>query len=68
MPGTDFAKHLTEYLSLYLPGQRNLSPNTIKSYKDTFRLFILFCRDRKKIRPESLSLAMVTGLRIPRLA
>jgi site-specific recombinase XerD len=60
MPGTDFAKHLTEYLSLYLPGQRNMSPNTIKSYRDTFRLFIMFCRDRKKIRPESLSLAMVT--------
>lgn len=60
MRGTDFAKHLTEYLSLYLPGQRNMSPNTIKSYRDTFRLFIMFCRDRKKIRPESLSLAMVT--------
>ncbi len=60
MPGTDFAKYLTEYLSLYLPGQRNMSPNTIKSYRDTFRLFIQFCRDRKKIRPESLSLAMVT--------
>ena len=60
MPGTDFAKHLTDYLSRYLPGQRNMSPNTIKSYRDTFRLFIQFCRDRKKIRPESLSLAMVT--------
>ncbi|HHY37350.1 MAG TPA: site-specific integrase [Clostridia bacterium] len=60
MPGTDFAKHLTEYLSLYLPGRRNMSPNTIKSYRDTFRLFIMFCRDEKKIRPESLSLAMVT--------
>lgn len=60
MSGTDFAKYLTEYLSLYLPGQRNMSPNTIKSYRDTFRLFIMFCRDRKKIRPESLSLAMVT--------
>jgi site-specific recombinase XerD len=37
-----------------------MSPNTIKSYRDTFRLFIQFCRDRKKIRPENLSLAMVT--------
>lgn len=60
MSGTDFAKHLTEYLSLYLPGQRNMSTNTIKSYRDTFHLFIVFCRDRKKIRPERLSLAMVT--------
>lgn len=60
MPGTDFAKHLTKYLSLYLPGQRNMSPNTIKSYRDTFRLLIQFCRDCKKIRPESLSLAMMT--------
>ena len=60
MAGTDFAKYLTEYLSLYLPSQRNMSLNTIKSYRDTFRLFLLFCRDEKKIRLESLSLAMVT--------
>ena len=60
MLGTDFAKYLTKYLSLYLPGQRNMSPNTIKSYRDTLRLLIQFCRDCKKIRPESLSLAMMT--------
>lgn len=60
MKGTDFARYLTEYLSRYLPGQRNVSPHTIQSYRDTFRLFLLFCRDRKHIKTEQLSLATIT--------
>ena len=31
MKPTDFAKVLNSYLACYLPGQRNLSINTIKS-------------------------------------
>jgi integrase/recombinase XerD len=44
MKPTDFAKALSDYLSLYLPGQRNVSPNTIKSYRDTFKLFLMYCK------------------------
>jgi site-specific recombinase XerD len=44
MKPTDFAKALSHYLSLYLPGQRNVSPNTIKSYRDTFKLLLLYCK------------------------
>jgi site-specific recombinase XerD len=44
MKPTDFAKALSHYLSLYLPGQRNVSPNTIKSYRDTFKLFLMYCK------------------------
>jgi integrase/recombinase XerD len=40
---TDFAKSLSDYLSSYLPGQRNVSSNTIKSYRDTFKLFLTYC-------------------------
>lgn len=36
MKPTDFAIHLTTYLSSFLPGQRGISANTIKSYGDTF--------------------------------
>jgi integrase/recombinase XerD len=46
MKPTDFAKALSHYLSVYLPGQRNVSPNTIKSYRDTFKLLLMYCKDR----------------------
>ena len=44
MKPTGFAKALSRYLSVYLPGQRNVSPNTIKSYRDTFKLFLMYCK------------------------
>ena len=31
---TDFASHLTAYLSVHLPGRVNASPNTVASYRD----------------------------------
>ena len=40
MKPTDFAKALSHYLGIYLPGQRNVSTNTIKSYRDTFKLLL----------------------------
>ena len=60
MENTDFARLLTIYLSKYLPGQRNVSENTIKSYRDTFRLFLLFCKDEKKILPSKLTMHLIT--------
>ena len=44
MKPTDFAKALSHYLSVYLPGQRNVSPHTISSYRDTFKLFLTYCK------------------------
>lgn len=43
----DFAKYVTKFLSEYLPHERNLSPNTIASYRDAFVLFIDFMRSAK---------------------
>ena len=37
---TDFARHLSRFLSEYLPHERNVSPNTIASYRDAFLGFI----------------------------
>lgn len=45
MKPTDFSKYLTGFLSDYLPVQKNVSPNTIKSYRDTFKLLLLFCQE-----------------------
>ncbi len=36
----DFAKLLTLFFSRYLMQQRQVSPNTIASYRDTFRLLV----------------------------
>ena len=59
MKPTDFAMHLTQFLSHYLAGQRNLSPNTIRSYRDVFRLLLRFCRDVRGMSLERLSLVQV---------
>lgn len=56
MKPTDFAYLLTNYLSNYLPGQRNLSTNTIKSYRDTFTLLLKYCKECKGIEIEKLAL------------
>lgn len=52
---SDFARHLTAYLGRYLPGQRNLSPNTIASYSDAFRLLLAYFESAGK-RAELLSM------------
>jgi integrase/recombinase XerD len=56
MKPTDFAYYLTDFLSKYLPGTIGLSPNTIMSYRDTFSVFLEFCSENRKIRPEKFSL------------
>ena len=51
----DFAYVLSNYLSVYLPGMKGVSPNTILSYRDTFSLFLRFCKEQRGISPEKLS-------------
>ncbi len=55
MKQTDFARMLTRFLSDYLPGQRNVSTNTIKSYRDTFKQLLIFFNIELKIKPEHLT-------------
>jgi site-specific recombinase XerD len=64
MKPTDFAKALSDYLAVYLPGQRNVSINTIKSYRDTFKLFLLYCKQDCNLPPESLCLKCIDKMRI----
>lgn len=59
MKPTDFAVHLTAFLTDYLPAQRNVSPHTIKAYRDAFVLFLRFCRDERGLVPERLRLAQI---------
>jgi site-specific recombinase XerD len=56
MKPTDFAARLTAFLSQYLPAQKNVSPNTVKAYRDAFTLLLRYCRDEKKVPPEKVTL------------
>ena len=59
MKPTDLSVHLTAFLSHHLAAQRNLSPNTIRAYRDTFTLLLRYCRDQRGILLERLSLKQI---------
>jgi site-specific recombinase XerD len=57
MKPTDFSVQVTNFLTRYLAGQRNLSPNTIRAYRDVFTLLLRYCRDVRGMALERLSIA-----------
>jgi len=59
MKPTDFAAHLTEFLSIHLRHQKNASRNTIASYRDTFKLLIRYCREQKNIPAEKIDMSLL---------
>src|SRR6201998_3782033 len=59
MKPTDFSIHVSSFLTHHLAAQRNLSPNTIKAYRDVFTLFLRFCRDVRGITPEKLGVEQI---------
>jgi len=56
---TDFAFHLTNYLSKYLPGEAGSSNNTILAYRDTFKLLLRFAKDSEGLKEEKLTLKLI---------
>lgn len=60
MKPTDFAYLLTTFLKEYLPSHRNLSPNTVMSYRDTFTLLLRYCRDGRGLVPNRIRLEQLT--------
>ena len=61
MKPTDFAKYLTEFLSVYLPTQKNVSKNTIYSYRDTFKLLINYSQTIKHTSVEWITLSVLSS-------
>lgn len=57
---TDFGVCVTEYFTKHLVGERNLSGNTIKSYRDTFCLLLQFLYEEMKLNPEKVKLSNIT--------
>jgi len=60
MKPTDFSVFLTKFLSDYLPGQKNVSPNTIRSYRDTFKLLLRYFQEREGMPPEKIKMSHIT--------
>ena len=60
MKPTDFSIYLTKFLSDYLPGQKNVSPNTIRSYRDTFKLMLRYFQEREGIPPEKIKMSHIS--------
>jgi len=61
MKPTDFARYLSDFLTVYLSGQKNASKNTILSYRDTFKLLLKYCRDIENIKPEKITLEILSS-------
>lgn len=61
MKPTDFAMHLTKFLSEYLPGHKNVSRHTISSYRDTFKLLIRYCEEKEGIAAEHITMNTLSG-------
>lgn len=60
METTNFAKYLSDFFTKYLPGERNVSHNTILAYKDSFVQFITFMKEQKGIAVKKLTLEKIT--------
>jgi len=54
---TDFSLALADYLFVFLPTQKGLSENTIRSYSDTLELFLRFVENERGIKRERLEIA-----------
>src|SRR4030043_246998 len=59
MKPTDFPYFLSIFLTNYMAGQRNLSSNTIKSYRDTFVLLLEFIKLNHGISPEKIMIKYI---------
>jgi site-specific recombinase XerD len=54
MKTNDFAYLLSSFFQKYLPGNQNVSTNTIRSYRDSFTLLLTYLRDVRSLAPEKL--------------
>ena len=52
-----FLDLLENFLSVYLPCSVGVSPNTIKSYKDSFRLLLKYMYERRQVSADKLQFA-----------
>lgn len=61
MKPTNFAKYLTDFFTDYLSKQKNVSQNTIHSYRDTFKLLLEYCQEIRSIPAEKITLELISN-------
>jgi site-specific recombinase XerD len=64
MKPTDFAIALQKFFHDYLAHQRGCSTNTIKSYRDTFKIFLYYMLRKKSIPAHKITLNQLTSKEI----
>lgn len=60
MKPTDFAQHISVFLSRYLPHERGASAHTIAAYRDSFVLLLNFIQQQQGISVEKLTLKQIS--------
>ncbi len=58
---TDFAEHLTAFLTTWMTKQRNASLNTIHSYRDTFKLLLKYYQEKEHLSPERITMSTLNS-------
>ncbi|MBK9134551.1 MAG: tyrosine-type recombinase/integrase [Betaproteobacteria bacterium] len=61
---TDLGRDLVRFFEDFLPAQRGLSPNTVRSYRDTLVLLLQFAADEAKRSVDRLQVADLSAERI----
>lgn len=56
----DFALYITKFLTEYLAATKNLSQNTIVSYRDSIVLMISFISEKYSVKPENIEISQLT--------
>lgn len=56
MRQTDFGVQMTSFFKMYLPTRRDLSDNTISSYRDCFKLLLCYAENVKGIPADKIKL------------
>lgn len=59
MKKADFPRMLSDFLSVYLPSQRNFSKHTISSYCDAFRLLLIYATTERGMSAERLQIKQI---------
>ncbi len=59
MKSNDFAAYLSAYFLKYLPSRTGYSDNTVKSYRDSFVIFLRYCKSELGIKPEKMDFTRI---------
>ena len=59
MKSNDFATYLSAWFLKYLPLRTGYSDNTIKSYRDSFLIFLRYCSSELGIKPEKMDFTQI---------